>query len=79
MESDPLSREEEKKRLDLKEELQSKLREEEIRWEKRLRCNWLKEGDKNTKFFHGMASLRRTANRITSIMDGEKGWRKKKR
>ena len=76
-EPDQLSREEEKKRLDLKEELQRNLRKEEIRWKQRSRCNWLKEGDKNTKFFHGMASSKRRANRIVSIMDGRKRLEKK--
>ena len=76
-ETNHLSPEEEKKRLDLKEELQRNLRKEEIRWKQRSRCNWLKEGDKNTKFFHGMTSSRRRVNRIISIMDGRKRLEKK--
>lgn len=37
----------------------------------------LKEGDKNTKFFHGMASLRIRMYRISAILDGENRVEKK--
>lgn len=53
------------------------VREEEIMWRQRSRCMWLKEGDKNKRLFHGLASLRRRANKIYSIVDGHR-WLEKK-
>lgn len=62
----------ENKRALLKEEFQRKVKEEEIKWRRRSRCRWLKEGDKNTRFFHGLTSTRRRGNRISSLLDKEK-------
>ena len=66
-----LTEEELARRTSLKIDFEKKVKEEEISWRQRSRCKWLKEGEKNTKFFHGMASARSRKNRITSLVDGE--------
>ncbi|KAK3206924.1 hypothetical protein Dsin_020970 [Dipteronia sinensis] len=49
------------------------LRREEQIWRQKSRVNWLKEGDKNTKFFHSMTDGRKRTNYISDIFfDGER-------
>lgn len=55
--------------LALKWQLCAALREDEIFWKQKSRALWLREGDRNTKFFHATTKQRRAQNRITSIKD----------
>lgn len=47
---------------------------EETIWRQKSRAVWLKEGDKNTKFFHGKASQRKKVNEILKLRDEHGGW-----
>jgi hypothetical protein len=46
-------------------------KQEEILWRQKSRVQWLKEGEKNTKFFHRSTLARRTHNKILKIRDQE--------
>lgn len=46
--------------------------QKEIWWKQRSRANWLKEGDRNTKFFHSRATQRKKKNTLEGI-EGESG------
>lgn len=49
-------------------DLWSWLKKREAYWAQVSRSKWLKEGDRNTKFFHTLASIRRQKNSISSIV-----------
>jgi hypothetical protein len=42
---------------------------EELKWRQMSRQEWLKNGDKNSKFFHASVNQRRANNGITKIQD----------
>ncbi|XP_074306633.1 uncharacterized protein LOC141641889 [Silene latifolia] len=52
-------------------ELNDLLKQEEIFWRRRSRALWLKEGDRNTKYFHMKAGQRKKKNRICRVTDEE--------
>jgi hypothetical protein len=54
---------------DLQKELQLLLAKEEIKWKQKSKVAWLKEGDKNTKYFHACATQRKFKNAIDNIID----------
>ncbi|XP_061998977.1 uncharacterized protein LOC133716287 [Rosa rugosa] len=51
------------------------LEKEEIMWCQRSRVNWLKHGDRNTKFFHNFARQRGSANKLVRILGEDNRWR----
>lgn len=62
------SMEETSKMLALKLELEQLVRAEGVSWTRKSRCLWLKEGDKNTKFFQRIANSHRISNCIDRLM-----------
>ncbi|KAH1039357.1 hypothetical protein J1N35_041100 [Gossypium stocksii] len=60
--------------LSLRQELENVLHHEELFWKQKARCDWLHLGDRNTKFFHSRAILKRKSNRITAIRNNDGEW-----
>ncbi|XP_075662992.1 uncharacterized protein LOC142632487 [Castanea sativa] len=58
----------------LRKEINDLLDDEEIYWGQRAKAHWLKEGDKNTRFFHAQASERHKQNTILGIRDSQGKW-----
>ena len=43
-------------------------KKEEIAWKQRSRVQWFKHGDKNTKFFHRIATSHKRFNTVEQLM-----------
>ena len=50
-------------------ELSTALKAEEMFWRQKSRVLWLREGDRNSKYFHALVKQRRAKNRITQLLD----------
>lgn len=57
-----------------KEEIGKLWEQEELYWRARSRLQWLKGGDKNSKYFHATTIHKRSRNRITRLKDGTGVW-----
>lgn len=55
----------------LKESLDVAYKSEEDFWRRKSRISWLKEGDKNSKFFYTATSERMKRNRIDCLINTE--------
>jgi len=55
----------------LQTQLEERRKQEEILWKQKSRVQWLKEGEKNMKFFHRAMVHRRHVNRIMHLEDGQ--------
>lgn len=51
------------------EELNDLLAQEALKWQQRAKENWLKYGDRNSKFFHAAATQKNRRSRISVIKD----------
>ena len=58
----------------LRNELDIILHQEELLWYQKARVDWLRDGDRNTTFFHLNTVIRRWQNRITAIKNHEDQW-----
>lgn len=59
---------------DLWKDYNKALTQEELLWFQKSRCEWLKWGDRNTKFFHTVAVVKGARNRIDSLKDSSGQW-----
>lgn len=57
----------------LRSQIEERNRQEEILWKQKSRIRWLKEGERNTKFFHSTTIQRRMHNTITFIQKQDGG------
>ncbi|KAK6131598.1 hypothetical protein DH2020_034612 [Rehmannia glutinosa] len=60
---------------ELEKKITTLMQREETMWFQRSRVNWLRDGDKNTAFFHRVASGRKLRNSIDRIQDIDGYWK----
>jgi len=67
-----LEEDERVRKIDMSKEIENTLLFEELNWRQKSRALWLKEGDKNTNFFHKVANSHRKFNQVNSLkINGE--------
>lgn len=66
-----------KEEIRLKRMLEEKRSKEEEYWRQRSRIQWLKAGDRNTKFFHQTIIEKRRKNNISQLQKSNGVWIKR--
>ncbi|OMO53282.1 Endonuclease/exonuclease/phosphatase [Corchorus capsularis] len=59
---------------DCLDELNTLYDQEKVMWRQRSKVSWLKDGNRDSKFFHSIASSRKRRNAITRFRDDEGNW-----
>lgn len=67
-----------KKYNDARWEFLKLLEKKEVYWKQRAKQFWLREGDKNSRFFHKYASGRKRHNQLKRLKDREGNWHESK-
>jgi exonuclease III len=57
--------------MEVTQQMEARKKQEEILWKQKSRVQWLKEGERNTKFFHRTVIQRRHSNKITHLISDE--------
>ncbi|XP_074297469.1 uncharacterized protein LOC141628195 [Silene latifolia] len=58
----------------LRKELDEILEREELYWYQKSRVNFIRDGDRNTSYFHVSTLVRRWRNRINSLKNSDRNW-----
>ena len=67
--SEGYNEEQKKEEIQMTQEWDEWCQQEETLWRKKSWIRWLKEGERNTKFFHRTTMARRAHNKILKIRD----------
>jgi len=55
----------------IKEELNDLLEQEDLKWRQRAKEDWLKSGDRNSRYFHACTNQKHRRSRVSTIRDKE--------
>jgi len=58
-----------KEEIQMAQDWEARCQQEETLWRQKSRIRWLKEGERNTKFFHRTTMAKRTHKKILKIKD----------